>query len=79
MPRYNCQSCGAQLEVRVRFTGRLIWTINESNPDFSNDTPEPRGDFGSPRLSCSADPLHESGYRLVDGCVEQDLSSRIWD
>jgi hypothetical protein len=28
---------------------------------------------------CSADPLHETGFCLIDGCVERNLASKAWD
>ena len=41
--KYRCMGCGARLEVRVPFKGRLVWSIDESDPDFSAAFPEPRG------------------------------------
>lgn len=74
--RYRCQACGAALEVRVRFKGRLVWTIDEIDPDFSGSFPETRGVHGDPRLVCSADPLHATGFRLAAGAVEPDPQSK---
>ncbi len=74
--RYRCQACGAALEVRVRFKGRLVWTIDEADPDFSGSFPETRGDHGDPRLVCSADPLHDTGFRLAAGVVERNPKSK---
>lgn len=79
MIQYHCQSCGAQLEVRVPFKGRLVWAIDESDPDFSSRFPEPRGQFGSAKVVCSADPLHPTGFHVVDGGVETNLASKVWD
>lgn len=76
---YRCQACGAALLVRVRFKGELVWTIDESDPDFSGSFPEPRGPFGSAKLSCSADPLHDTGFHLVDGAVERNPASQAWE
>lgn len=75
---YRCQGCGASLEVKVSFKGKLVWTIDELEPDFSSALPEMRGTYGSARLACSADPLHETGFHLIDGSVERDLASRLW-
>ena len=79
MIRYRCRSCGAQLEVRVPFKGRLVWTIDEDDPDFGSRFPEPRGDYGTAKVICSADPLHTTGFHLIDGSVERDLASKVWD
>ena len=35
-----CRACGAQLEVRVGFTGKVVWTVNPAKPDFGGDVPE---------------------------------------
>ena len=77
--RYRCQACGAQLRVKVPFKGRLVWAIGEDDPDFGSVFPELSGNFGKARLSCSADPLHETGFHLIDGCVERNLASKAWD
>ena len=79
MLEYRCQACGAQLLVRVPFKGRLVWTISESDPDFSSTFPEPNGEYGPAKLVCSADPLHDTGFHLVDGGVERNLASKAWD
>jgi hypothetical protein len=79
MFEHRCRGCGALLEVRVPFKGRLVWTIGESDPDFSSSFPEPRGEYGKAKLVCSADPLHETGFCLIDGCVERNLASKAWD
>lgn len=76
---YRCQSCGAALLVRVPFKGRLVWTIDPASPDFSAAFPEPRGDFGKAKVVCSADPLHETGFHLIDGAVERNLAAKVWD
>lgn len=75
----RCRSCDAQLEVRVPFKGRLVWTIDEEDPDFSTRFPELRGSYGNAKVLCSADPLHPTGFCLVDGSVERDLASKVWD
>jgi len=64
-----CQGCGAALEVRVGFRGKVVWTLNAENPDFGNTQPELRGLYQDPKLVCSADPLHPTGFKLVDGKV----------
>lgn len=79
MIEYRCQSCGAQIEVRVPFKGRLVWSIDEQNPDFSSRFPEPRGEYGAAKVVCSADPLHDTDFQLVDGSVERNLASKLWD
>ena len=79
MLEYRCRGCGALLEVRVPFKGRLVWTIGESDPDFSSTLPEPRGEFGNPKLVCSADPLHDTGFALIEGGVERNPASKAWD
>lgn len=79
MFEYRCRGCGAPLEVRVAFKGRLVWTIAESDSDFSSTFPEPRGKYGNPKLVCSADPLHDTGFALIDGGVERNLTSKAWD
>ncbi len=65
--------------MRVPFKGRLVWAIPKSDPDFGATLPEPRGEFGTATLSCSADPLHETGFHLVDGLVERNRASNAWD
>lgn len=76
---YRCRACGAQLLVRVPFKGRLVWTISEHDADFSSTFPEPRGEYGAAKLVCSADPLHDTGFHLVDGSVERNPASKAWD
>jgi len=67
---YKCRLCGAALEVQVRFRGKLVWAVPENNPDFGALEPELRGEHKEPRLVCSADVMHETGFRLVEGRVE---------
>lgn len=76
---YRCQSCGAVLLVRVPFKGRLVWTIDPVRPDFSGTFPEPRGEYGKATVVCSADPLHETGFHLIDGAVERNLAAKVWN
>ncbi len=71
---YLCRLCGAQLEVRVSFKGKIVWTVEPGDPDFGAKEPELRGDSKEPRLLCSADALHQTGFRLVDGEIEPDPS-----
>ena len=68
-PVYLCRACGAALEVRVSFRGKLVWTLKPDNPDFGITEPELRGPHGDPRLLCSADALHPTGFKLLDGEV----------
>lgn len=75
--RYRCQACGAALEVRVRFKGRLVWLIDAFDADFGKNFPETRGDHGDPRLVCTSDMLHDTGFHLVDGVVERNPKSKI--
>ena len=79
MYAYRCQSCGAALLVRVPFKGRLVWTIDENDPDFGGTFPEPRGEHGKAKLVCSSDVLHDTGFHLVEGAVERDPASKAWD
>lgn len=67
---YKCRSCGAALEVQVRFRGKLVWVVPEDDPDFGAAEPELRGEHKDPRLVCSADVMHRTGFRLVDGRIE---------
>ena len=76
---YRCRACGAQLVVKVPFKGRLVWAIGETDPDFGATFPSLKGNYGKARLACSADPLHQTGFHLIDGGVERDLSSQAWD
>ena len=76
---YACRACGAQLLVRVPFKGRLIWAIDRDDPDFSSAFPEPHGEYGTAKVVCSADPLHTTGFHLIDGAVEKNLASKAWD
>jgi len=71
---YRCRLCGAQLEVRVSFKGKIVWAVDAGDPDFGSKEPELRGDSKEPRLLCSADALHQTGFRLADGEIERDPS-----
>ncbi len=64
-----CQGCGAVLEVRVAFRGKVVWTLQPEDPDFSDVPPQLRGQYGDPKLVCSADALHTTGFKLVEGKV----------
>jgi hypothetical protein len=64
---YVCQACGAALEVRVRFKGRIVWTVERDDPDFGSRQPQLDGQHQDPKLVCSADVMHETGFRLEDG------------
>ena len=65
-----CRACGAQLEVRVRFRGKIVWLVDPGEPDFGVAEPELRGDSGDPALVCSADSLHPTGFQLVGGEIQ---------
>jgi hypothetical protein len=62
-----CRACGAPLEVRVRFQGTLVWAVNRQTAGFGDTEPELRGNHNEPRLVCSADVIHETGFQLADG------------
>jgi len=62
-----CRLCGAALEVRVRFRGSLVWTVDPDSPEFGDREPELRGQHRDPRLVCSADVMHDTGFALLDG------------
>jgi len=64
-----CRACGARLEVVVHFNGKIVWTVDPRNPDFSGQQPVLRGETKRIRVVCSADVLHESGYLCVDGVL----------
>ncbi len=70
--RLECRLCRAALEVRVGFTGKLVWTVDPDDPDFGNKEPELRGKHEEPTLVCSADPLHDTGFKLVEGEIAAD-------
>lgn len=72
--RYRCRSCGAPLEVRVPFRGKLIWTVEPESAVFGEQEPELRGNCQEPQLVCSADVMHSTGFRLDDGVVAADSS-----
>jgi hypothetical protein len=69
---YYCRSCGAPLEVRVGFRGRLVWTVTPEDAVFGNTEPELRGDYQDPQLVCSADVMHSTGFKLEDGVIAAD-------
>lgn len=68
---YKCRLCGAALEVQVRFRGKLVWAVPEDSPEFGDVEPELRGEHKDPKLVCSADVLHKTGFRLVEGRIER--------
>ena len=74
-PSYVCQSCGAAIEVQVGFKGKVVWTVEPEDPDFSTTQPDLRGDYRTPRLVCSADVMHSTGFRLLDGQILPDAKS----
>ena len=69
---WECRLCRAALEVRVDFKGKVIWTVDPGDPDFGNKEPELRGKYKEPTLVCSADPLHDTGFKLVEGEIVAD-------
>ena len=76
---YRCRSCGARLEVKVPFKGRLAWVIDPSGPDFSSAFPEQRGRYDTSTVACSAAPLHNTGFHLIDGSIVRNLAAKAWD
>ena len=64
-----CRACGARLEVVVHFNGKIVWTVDPRNPDFSGQQPVLRGETKRIRVVCTADVLHESGFLCVDGVL----------
>ena len=64
-----CRACGAQLEVVVHFTGKIVWPVNPQSLDFSGEQPVLRGETNRIRVVCSADIFHDSGYICVDGIL----------
>jgi len=64
-----CRACGAQLEVVVHFSGKVVWPVDPENRDFSGEQPVLRGETKRIRVVCSADVLHDSGYLCVDGVL----------
>ena len=71
-----CQACGAQLEVQVRFRGKVVWQGDSVTSDFGTCEPELRGDYGDPRLICSADALHTTGFFLIDGEIQPEQAGK---
>ena len=72
-----CLLCGAPLEVRVRFRGTLVWAVDRQTAGFGDTEPELRGDHKEPRLVCSADVVHETGFQLAEGEIVR--SSKVQD
>jgi hypothetical protein len=69
---YRCCSCGAPLEVRVAFRGRLVWAVRPEDAVFGEQEPELRGESQDPQLVCSADVMHSTGFQLQDGVISTD-------
>lgn len=67
--RVVCRMCGAALEVIVNFSGKIVWTVEPTEPDFGTQTPTLRGDTKSVRVVCSADVMHACGYVCLDGTL----------
>jgi hypothetical protein len=70
--RYRCRSCGAPLEVRVAFRGKLVWAVRPEDAVFGEQEPELRGESQDPQLVCSADVMHATGFQLQDGGISSD-------
>jgi hypothetical protein len=70
---YCCRSCGAALQVRVGFKGKLVWAVDAENGAFGETEPEMRGDSQEPQLICSADVMHATGFKLQDGSLAVDV------
>lgn len=68
---YCCRSCGAALQVRVGFRGKLVWTVAEDG-SFGESEPEMQGKHQDPQLICSADVMHTTGFKLQDGSLVAD-------
>ncbi len=73
---YRCRSCGAPLEVRVAFRGRLVWSVGPDDAVFGEQEPELRGESQEPQLVCSADVMHSTGFQLENGAVSADPAFR---
>jgi hypothetical protein len=63
------------LEVRVGFKGRLIWPVEPETAAFGDSEPELRGEHQEPQIVCSADVLHKTGFKLVDGVVTAEAAA----
>ncbi len=68
---YCCRSCGAALQVRVGFRGKLVWTVAEDG-SFGESEPEMQGKHQEPQLICSADVMHATGFKLQEGSIVAD-------
>ena len=64
-----CRMCGAALEVIVNFSGKIVWAVDPTDPDFGTQAPSLRGDTKSVRVACSADVMHACGYVCLDGVL----------
>jgi len=53
-----------QHPTQVQYTSAI------DSPDFGNIEPELRGQYQDPKLVCSADVMHSTGFKLVDGEIE---------
>ena len=67
--RVVCRMCGAALEVIVNFSGKIVWSVDPTDPDFGTQAPSLRGDTKSVRVVCSADVMHACGYVCRDGLL----------
>jgi hypothetical protein len=55
----------------------LVWAVDRQTAGFGDTEPELRGDPKEPRLVCSADIVHETGFQLADGEIVR--SSKVED
>jgi len=60
------------LEVRVGFKGTLVWPVDPGEPDLTQAQPELQGEYKEPRLVCSADVMHPTGFGLKNGEIAPD-------
>ena len=50
----------------------MVWTVERDHPEFGDREPELRGNHGEPRLVCSADLIHKTGFQLVEGRIARE-------
>jgi hypothetical protein len=74
--RVVCRMCGAALEVIVNFSGKIVWPVDPTDPDFGTQAPSLRGDTKGVRVVCSADVMHACGYVCLDGVLVELAKNR---
>ena len=74
--RVVCRLCGAALEVVVNFSGKIVWPVDPTDPEFGTQAPSLRGDTKSVRVVCSADVMHACGYICEDGVLVEVAKKR---